>query len=46
MEIRVDGDATKLQLFLLSDEVYEKIKNDSEIRKAILIPPFIKNNKN
>ena len=45
MEIRVDGDATKLQLFLLSDEVYEKIKNDSEIRKAILIPPFIKNNK-
>ena len=45
MEIKVIGDVLKLQLFELSDEVYEKFKNDEEIRKSLLIPPFIKNNK-
>ena len=45
MEIKVIGEVEKLQLFLLSDEVYEKFKSDEEIRKSILIPPFIKNNK-
>ena len=46
MEIKVIGTVKKLQLFLLSDEVYEKFKSDEEIRKSISIPPFIKNNKN
>ena len=45
MEIKVIGEVEKLQLFLLSDEVYEKFKSDEEIRKSISIPPFIKNNK-
>ena len=45
MQIKVIGTVNKLQLFLLSDEVYEKFKSDEEIRKSLLIPPFIKNNK-
>ena len=45
MEIKVIGHVEKRQLFLLSDEVYEKFKSDEEIRKSISIPPFIKNNK-
>ncbi len=45
MQIKVIGEVLKLQLFELSDEVYEKFKSNEEIRKSLLIPPFIKNNK-